>query len=141
MSARENAMLATYDTPPLPTENPDTGEAFVSHELNVVRDSERLIFPPPTAPSQEYDEYDDDGNLDRTVYMTDEMLGHAMAVYARAEAEWRKTGGVVYVAGPVLIWATFKTAAGGTAEAFTTPGAPAWWFTRWTSIIPARHPR
>lgn len=136
MTTEENDLLASYEAPPLPTVNPETGEVFVSHELHIRNDHERHQLMPPIPPSQEYDEYDDDGCIERSIVLTDEQFALAMANYEKADAEWRKTHGEVFVRGAVRILATFKTA-NGTAEAVTAPGAPEWRFTRWESRTPA----
>lgn len=116
--------------PPFPTTHPGTGAPFVAWSVDIRSDDERVHWGPPTRPSRECVDYDEDG-LEFDVILTDEQFAAATAAYDRAMAEWRQTGGLAYVKGPTTVVGKFTCANGAWAEYMTAPGADGWRETRW----------
>jgi len=95
-----------------------TQDKFVRVSIECKRNDELVHWLPPTQHDGNVYEWDDACNDYVFVReMTAEEKEKADAAYEKASAEWKRTQGAAYVAGPTTTRGTFYTASGDVAEA------------------------
>lgn len=122
---------------PDPGVHPETGEAFVSAELECDHQMEKIHRLPPPYPEKYTCIYDDEGNLVSATPLSDEVFAAHVEMYEKAKAEWDKTGGMhVVKSGPDIYTAKFTTATGNIAQGICGKDHQAW---KWTYSRSTRH--
>ncbi len=127
--------------PWFPKAHPETGEAFLSDNVEVVMESNNELVTyyvgPPDKPSHTYIDEDD-----FVVVRTAEEFSAAVAEFEAAHARWVAAGSpcgpqkAVVKLGPATMYAKFHTASGATAEGLRVMPDGEW---IWQKLVWSEH--
>ena len=123
-----------------------TGAAVTGlRSLETTSNAQRVHYMRPSLPSQSYIEFDcdedepdawwcvqcDSWHVERE--RTDAEMHEALAAYKKADAEWRRTGGVHLVPGPVDVRATFECEDGCVCTGVMGGPPDVWLWSDWST--------
>ena len=105
----------------LPTADPN-GLVYVSREMTIKQDTQRVTTNAPMPPSQDWARYDDDGNVVAEGRYTDDEHAANVAAYESRRAEWTRTGGIFHIMGMRTAEAVCRTDE-GTVDTYLHAGS------------------
>lgn len=107
---------------PLPEVHELTREPFVDFEVNAERDFMTRRCLPPTRPTQDWIEVDDNGAVVASGRHSDAEYAELLKHFEVAEKNWHKTGGLVVSAGRTRLDAKLTTPSGAYVRLIASPG-------------------
>lgn len=101
--------------PKIPELGP-TGSPVESWKVTNDRDVVQIRMPPPRPPERGVWEFDDDDVSHWVRDRTDDEMRQAMADYETANAEWKRTGGLLLQPGPWVVTVNIECKDGSKAS-------------------------